>query len=143
MIVKSKDILVSMIRQTLPTVKEIAVEKSPDVSSGPGVKIILDSSTLEPVSGSMSNATVGWRIAYMPASSGSESDIYVALNTLIEAVFDKAVYRTTDKIPFKVTRADIIRTKEGIFLKMILSTTLKQNTLTYDPMRDVNLSTGG
>jgi len=143
MIIKSKDVLVELIRQTLPEIDQISLEKTPDVSSGPGIKIQLDFSALDPVSGTLSDAVVGWRLSYTPMVSGQVSECYNVMNTLIESVFDNPVHHTSDNIPFKVTQAKIIRTQEGIFLKMILSTTLKQNTTNYDPMEDVILSTGG
>lgn len=144
MIIKSKDVLVNMIQMSLPYISQIGEEKKvPDVSSGPGIMIQLDSSKLEPISGALSTGTVGWRLSYYPNEAGRPKDVYGAFNTIIEAVYDKPVNRDTEKTPFKVTKANIIRTTDGIFLKLVMSTTIQRNQESYDPMRDVKLTTGG
>jgi len=143
MIIKSKDLLTRMIQESLPEVDQITLETSPDVSSGSGVKLLLDSSKIEPVTGAISNAVVGWRIVYYPRSSESESEAYVAYNTLIESLFDKPVWLTPEKVPFKMGDVSVVRTSEELYLKLIMSTTLNKNTKHYDSMKDVNVSIGG
>tara|TARA_Y100000588_G_scaffold376588_1_gene454585 strand:+ start:1201 stop:1632 length:432 start_codon:yes stop_codon:yes gene_type:complete len=143
MIIKSKDVLVGMIQSCLPTVDQITLEKSPDVTSGPGIKLMLESGSINPLSGTLSSAIVGWRIFYCPASTENELEMYKAFNTLIESVFDKAVWMSEGNIPFKISEAGVIRTDEDIYLKLIMSTTVNKNTMNYDPMKDVSVSIGG
>lgn len=143
MIIKSKDVLVELIRNCLPTVDQITLEKSPDVTSGPGIKLMLESGSIDPLSGALSSATAGWRIFYYPRSSENELELYEAFNTVIESVFDKAVWMTESKIPFKISAVGVVRTNEDIYLKLMMSTTVNKNTMNYDPMKDVSVSIGG
>jgi len=143
MITKSKAALVSMLRSTLPELDQITVETSPDISAGPGIMLKLDSSLLKPVSGALSTGTISWRIAYVPDVSGSTEDIYSAFDKIIEAAFDKPMVHSMEKVPYKFTKADVERNDEGIYLKVSMATTIQKNATNYDPMKDVQLSTGG